>query len=116
MESKSGARAKLGNGVTQSVGFHSRRRVHRVAEQAVARHLEADHAGDDRSGVEPDAQLELLVRPVPDAEVPHGLQEPQRHAGDLPGVHAAVAHRQARDHHVSVAYRLHLSITSTSIE
>ena len=54
------------------------------------------------------AQLQSLVRPVPDPEVLHGLQQVQGHGGDLAGVVVAVADGQAARHHVRVADRLHL--------
>uniref|UniRef100_A0A182IMI1 Uncharacterized protein n=1 Tax=Anopheles atroparvus TaxID=41427 RepID=A0A182IMI1_ANOAO len=63
--------------------LHAGRRVDRVAEQAVAGHLEADHAGAHRSRVDADAQVEPVVRPVAYLELGHRLQQLQRHRGNL---------------------------------
>lgn len=93
---------------TESVGFHPRCRVHRVAKEAVARHLETDDAGHDGARVQSDAQLQLVVGSVPDAKMGHGLQQPERHACDLPGVQIAVPYGQARNDHVRIADRLNL--------
>ena len=68
-------------------------RVDRVAEEAVARHLQTDHAGHARSRMQSDAQLQLVVRPVADAERGDRLQQPQRHACDFASVARAIPHR-----------------------
>lgn len=71
---------------TFTVRLHSGRRVDRVAEETVARHFDADHSGDARARVEPDADPQRHVRPVRNAKVPHAVYEIQRHRGDLAGV------------------------------
>ena len=54
------------------------------------------------------AQLQRLIRPMPDPEVLHGLQQMQGHGGHLAGVVVAVADGQSTGHHVGVADGLHL--------
>ena len=93
---------------TKSVGFHPRRRIDRVAKEAVARHLETHDAGHHWARMQSDAQFQLVVGPVSYAKVADGLQESQRHAGDLAGMQIPVPDGQPGDYHVSVADRLHL--------
>lgn len=59
---------------TKSVGFHSRGRIDCVTEQAVARHLETDHARNNGPRVEADSQFELVVGPMSDTEMSDSLQ------------------------------------------
>ena len=58
--------------------------------------------------MDPDAELDLLLGPVAAAEGADGVQQRQRHAGDLPRVELPVPHGQPRHHHVGVADGLHL--------
>jgi len=44
------------------VGLHARGRVHRVPEQTVARHLQADHACHTGARVDADPDLQLVAR------------------------------------------------------
>ena len=94
--------------LTQSVGFHTWSRVDCITEETIAGHLEADHAGHARSRVQSDAQFQLVAGTVAHTESGDGLQQTQRHASDFPRVGVAVAHRQSRHHHVSVADGFHL--------
>jgi len=55
-----------------------------------------------------DPQFECVVGPVSDLEPFDGAEEVQGHGGDLARVFDAVFLGQAADHHVRVAYRLHL--------
>ena len=58
--------------------------------------------------MDPDAELDLLLGPVAAAEGADGVQQGERHAGDLPCMELAVLHRQPRHHHVGVADGFHL--------
>lgn len=55
-----------------------------------------------------DAQHQFLFRPVPDREGLHFGKQVKGHGGDFRGVFVVVVNRKAADHHVSVAYGLHL--------
>ena len=48
--------------------------VDSVPEEAVARHLDPDHAGDAGPRVQPDPHQQLVLGPVPDAEPALELQ------------------------------------------
>lgn len=61
-----------------------------------------------RTCVNADAQAQLLLGPVTDAEGAHGVQQRQGHAGHLAGVQPPVPHGEPRHHHVGVADGLHL--------
>ena len=53
-------------------------------------------------------ELEQCVWEVGNGEVGDGLEQVERHVGDLAGVLHAVRFRKSTGHHVGVAYRLHL--------
>ncbi len=65
--------------LTLAGAFHTGRGVDGVSEQTVSGHRESHHTGTARSGVNPDAQLELLRRSVPDPELPGRRLQLQRH-------------------------------------
>ena len=54
------------------------------------------------------AELEQCVWEVGNGEVGHGLEQIERHVGDLAGVLVAVRFRKSTDDHVGVSYRLDL--------
>ena len=55
-----------------------------------------------------DPDLDGGVRAVSDADGGDGGEEVEGHGGHLPGVNQPVPDGQAADHHVGIAYRLHL--------
>jgi len=59
--------------------LHARGRVHRVAEEAVARHLGAHYAGDHRTRVDSAPDLDELVSRPGDPEERRGVQQIKRH-------------------------------------
>jgi len=83
--------------ITESAGFHARGRVDGIAEEAVARHFQADDTGAHGPRVDADAQHQRLVRPVPDAELGDGAQQRQRHGGDLGRVLVSISDGQSAD-------------------
>lgn len=58
--------------------------------------------------VDADAQAQLLLGPVADAEGADRVQQRQGHAGHLAGVQPPVPHREPGHHHVGVTNGLHL--------
>lgn len=65
------------NLVGHSGGFHPRRSVHGVAEQAVAWRCESDHTCGHRAGVETDADHHDLFRTMLELEVADELRNKQ---------------------------------------
>ena len=53
-------------------------------------------------------QLQLLLLPVTDLKGSDGVQQSERHAGNLSAMQLPVPHRQPRHHHVGIADGLHL--------
>ncbi len=58
--------------------------------------------------MDPNAEQELVVGFVADAERPDGGEQLQRHVGDLARVADVVANRKSGHDHVGIADRLHL--------
>ena len=54
-------------------------------------------------------QFELSVRPMPYFERLDSVEECQSHAADFPRMQLSIPLWQTRDHHVGVAYCLHLA-------
>lgn len=60
------------------------------------------------TGVHPDAEFELFIGPVADAESHDSVPQRQTHTGDFPCVVGTVSYRKSRHHHVRVTDGLHL--------
>ena len=58
--------------------------------------------------MDPNPQLELLVRPMPDSKRERGFEQGERHARYLPGMYGAVPVGQSGYDHVGVTDCLHL--------
>lgn len=67
------------------------------------------------TAVDADPQPQLLLRPVANHEGAYGVQQSERHAGDLPAMEVSVSYRQPRHHHVGITDGLHLQVAPSSL-
>ena len=90
-----------------AVALHARRRVHRVAEQAVVRHLEPDDGA--HHGARVHAHPDLQAQAAAGDEAARALDHVQAHVGDGAGAgHRGRSVRHAARAHECVADGLHL--------
>ena len=89
----------------RALRLHPARGVHGVAPQVVEEPLAADDAGDDRAGVDADAELEAEVADGAAGRV--AVDHVERQERQRPGV-VGPRVRDARGDHVGVADRLDL--------
>ena len=87
------------------VALHVLCRVHGVAPDVVDKFVGTEHAGDQRPGVETDAQLEWL--PGGPASGVYGIEHRQRHLGHRHGVVGSLLGQPA-GHQIAVTTGLNL--------
>eukprot|EP00043_Microstomoeca_roanoka_P001564 m.33483 g.33483 ORF g.33483 m.33483 type:complete len:325 (-) comp10890_c1_seq1:1150-2124(-) len=96
------------NTQSKATGFHARSNVDSVTEEAIARHLGANNAGNSWARVNTNTQLELLLRQVTNAMSHHGTQHMEGHGSNFASVLVAISSWKTRYHHVGITDGFHL--------